>query len=79
MSGEGKAVVVNIGEQTIFGQISRSIQQPPSETAFEKGIRSFGFLLMKITIVLSISILVINIYFGRPFMDSVLFALALTI
>ncbi len=34
---------------------------------------------MQITIVLAIVILGINIYFGRPLLDSVLFALALTV
>ncbi|MFI5221675.1 MAG: magnesium-translocating P-type ATPase [Bacteroidia bacterium] len=79
VSGTAKAVVVTVGKETEFGRISASLTAPPTETAFEKGIRSFGFLLMQITIVLSIIILGVNIYFGRPIIDSLLFALALTV
>ncbi len=79
VSGTGKAIAVLTGIETVFGKISREIEQPSAETAFEKGIRSFGYLLMQITIVLALIILGVNIYFGRPLLDSVLFALALTV
>ena len=67
------------GADTVFGKISASLSKPAEETAFEKGIRKFGFLLMQITIVLAIVILAINIYFGRPLIDSLLFGLALAV
>lgn len=79
VSGSAKAVAVFTGDKTVFGKISKEIEQPSSETAFEKGIRSFGYLLMQITIVIAIIILGINIYFGRPLLDSVLFALAICV
>jgi Mg2+-importing ATPase len=79
VSGSAKAIAVYTGADTVFGKISKEIEGPSSETAFEKGIRSFGYLLMQITIVLAIIILGVNIYFGRPLLDSVLFALALTV
>jgi len=79
VSGTATAVAVFTGGNTVLGKIVKEIDQPSSETAFEKGIRSFGYLLMQITIVLAIVILGVNIYFGRPLLDSVLFALALTV
>jgi len=79
VSGEGKAVAVFTGKDTVFGKISASLSKPAEETAFERGIRKFGFLLMQITIVLAVSILAINIYFGRPLIDSLLFGLALAV
>jgi Mg2+-importing ATPase len=78
ISGTAKAIVVNTGEDTIFGSIAKSISVS-NETAFEKGIRQFGYFLMKITIVLSILILVLNLLFHHPLINSVLFALALAI
>lgn len=78
-SGSGKAVAVLTGKETVFGIISESILQPEEETAFERGIRKFGILLMKITIVMAVIILVVNISFGRPLIDTLLFALALTV
>lgn len=79
VSGSGKAVVVLTGGSTVFGKISASLSRPVEETAFERGIRRFGFLLMQITIVLAVIILIVNVYFGRPVMDSLLFGLALAI
>ena len=79
VSGTGKAVVVFTGKDTVFGKISASLSKPAEETAFEKGIRKFGFLLMQITIVLAVVILAVNIYFGRPLIDSLLFGLALAV
>jgi P-type Mg2+ transporter len=79
VSGTGKAVAVWTGKDTVFGKISASLSKPAEETAFEKGIRKFGFLLMQITIVLAVVILAINIYFGRPLIDSLLFGLALAV
>ena len=79
VSGSGKAIAVLTGKDTIFGNISASLSKPTEETAFEKGIRKFGFLLMQITIVLAIIILAVNIYFGRPLIDSLLFGLALAV
>ncbi|HEY6063787.1 MAG TPA: magnesium-translocating P-type ATPase, partial [Chitinophagaceae bacterium] len=79
VSGSAKAIAVLTGKDTVFGDISASIARPADETAFEKGIRKFGFLLMQITIVLAVIILAVNIYFGRPLMDSLLFGLALAV
>ena len=79
VSGTGKAIAVLTGTDTVFGKISASLSKPAEETAFEKGIRKFGYLLMQITIVLAIIILAVNIYFGRPLIDSLLFGLALAV
>ena len=78
ISGTAKALVVNTGEETIFGQISHGLSIT-TETAFEKDIKQFGFFLLKITVVLSIVILVVNLYFNKPLFDSVLFSLAIAV
>lgn len=78
ISGMARALVVHTGNDTIFGQMSHSLLQTP-ETAFEKGIKRFGYFLLRITIVLSLIILLTNLYFNRPFFDSVLFSLALAV
>ncbi|MGG9961273.1 magnesium-translocating P-type ATPase [Ferruginibacter sp. SUN106] len=79
VSGTGKAVAVFTGKDTVFGAISASLTKAPEETAFEKGIRKFGYLLMQITLVLAVIILAVNIYFHKPLIDSLLFALALAV
>jgi Mg2+-importing ATPase len=78
VSGTGKALVIQTGEDTLFGAIARSASSVV-ETTFEKGIKEFGFFLMKITLVLSFFILVVNLLNHEGIMDSALFALALAV
>ena len=78
ISGTAKAIAVYSGSETVFGQMAHSLTQTP-ETAFEKGTKRFGFFLLRITIVLSLVILTINLYFKEPFFDAVLFSLALAV
>jgi Mg2+-importing ATPase len=78
VSGTGKALVIQTGANTVFGSIAQSVSAT-TETSFEKGIKRFGFFLMKITLILSIFILVVNLLFHRPLIDSLLFALALAV
>ncbi len=66
------------GSQTVFGQLTQSLTQTP-ETAFEKGIKHFGYFLLRITIVLSLVLLMANLYFRKLVFDSILFSLALAI
>jgi Mg2+-importing ATPase len=79
VSGSGKAVVVSTGRQTEFGKISDHLRLRPPETEFERGIRGFGYLLMKVTLVLVIIIFAINVYFHRPVLQAFLFAMALAV
>ncbi|MFC5412475.1 magnesium-translocating P-type ATPase [Larkinella bovis] len=78
ISGTARALAVQTGTETVFGQMTHSLTQT-AETAFEKGIKHFGYFLLRITIVLSIIILGANLYFQKPFFNSVLFSLALAI
>lgn len=78
ISGTAKVLSVATGSETIFGQMAHSLMQTP-ETGFEKGIKRFGYFLLRITIVLSLLILVANLYFKKPLFDAVLFSLALAI
>ncbi|RTL58366.1 MAG: magnesium-translocating P-type ATPase [Sphingobacteriales bacterium] len=78
ISGTAKVLVVNTGSDTLFGQMQKSLSKQP-ETAFEQGIRKFGYFLLQITLVLSVILLAVNIYFKRPLFDSILFSLAIAV
>ncbi|KAB1158211.1 magnesium-translocating P-type ATPase [Flavobacterium luteum] len=78
VSGTAKALVINIGEDTIFGNIAKSASTSV-ETTFEKGIKDFGFFLMKTTLALSLFILVVNLLNHKSVIESALFALALAV
>lgn len=78
VSGNAKAIVIQTGSTTIFGNIAQSANTT-IETTFEKGIKEFGYFLMKITLVLSLFILVVNLINHKSVIDSALFALALAV
>ncbi|MFV5695673.1 magnesium-translocating P-type ATPase [Flavobacterium sp. LB3P122] len=78
VSGTAKALVINTGSKTIFGAIAKSASATV-ETKFEKGIKDFGYFLMKITLVLSIFILLVNLLNHKSAIESALFALALAV
>ncbi|MCL6438685.1 MAG: magnesium-translocating P-type ATPase [Rubrobacteraceae bacterium] len=79
VSGEATAVVVATGKDTQFGKISESLRLRSPETEFERGLRRFGYLLVRITLLLVLVIFAVNVYFQRPVLDSFLFSLALAV
>jgi len=78
ISGNAKALVILTGDNTIFGSIAKSASGT-IETTFEKGIKDFGFFLMRITLVLAVFILVVNLLNHKGVIESALFALALAV
>jgi P-type Mg2+ transporter len=78
-SGTARAVVVRTGPATEFGRIATLLGERPPETSFQRGLRDFGKLLVRITAVLVVGIFVVNLAIGRPFIDAVLFSLAVAV
>lgn len=78
ISGEAKALVIQTGENSLFGHIAKSASIAV-ELTFEKGIKDFGYFLMKITLVLALFILIVNLLNQKSIMESALFALALAV
>jgi len=79
VSGTGRALVVRTGRDTQFGAIAGRLRIRPDETDFERGVRQFGMLLIRVTLILVILIFAFNVYLQRPVLDSFLFALALAV
>jgi len=79
VSGSAKALVIRTGKDTEFGKVSERLKLKPQETAFEHGIRQFGYFLMEVTLVLVVAIFAINVYLARPVLDAFLFSLALAV
>lgn len=79
VTGTATAVVVLTGKDTEFGRISETLKLRPPETEFEHGIRQFGYLLMEVTFLLLIAVFAINVFFSRPVLESLIFALALAV
>ena len=79
ISGSGRAVIVNLAKDSEFGKITASLSEKDSATDFEKGIKSFGNLILHVTTFLIGLIFVFNIFLNKPFLESFMFALALSV
>jgi P-type Mg2+ transporter len=79
VSGRGEALAVKTGSTTELGQLSRRVEEVSPPTDFRRGITAFGLLLARVTAVIAIVIFAVNLLLNRPFIDSVLFSLALAV
>ncbi|HET9112021.1 MAG TPA: magnesium-translocating P-type ATPase [Ktedonobacterales bacterium] len=79
ISGVATAVVTATGRATTFGDIVLRLQTKPPEMEFDRGIRRFGLLITRTITFLVLFVLVINIAFHRPALESLLFAVALAV
>ncbi len=46
-SGTAKALVIHTGTKTVFGSLSQKLGEKREETSFDKGIRSFTWLMIR--------------------------------
>ena len=78
-SGSARALIVQTGTGTAFGQIAERLTLRPPETEFERGIRRFGYLLTEVMMVLVLIVFAVNVFFHKPVLDSLLFSVALAV
>lgn len=79
VSGFGEFLVTTIGLETEFGQIAQKITRPETENAFEKGMKGFGFLIIRVIALIVSIIFLINAILNKGIFDSFLFALAVAV
>jgi Mg2+-importing ATPase len=79
ISGTAAIVICRTGGKTALGNLATSLAEKPPATAFAVGIRRFGMLIMQFTVLMVLFVLVVNISFHRPVLESLMFALALAV
>lgn len=79
VSGSSQGIVIAIGRETEFGKIAKAAVFIKPETEFQKGLADFGQLIIKLVIVLTAAIFVINALLGHYWLTSLLFALAIAV
>jgi len=79
VSGSATVLVCVTGGATQFGTIAAALTAAPPPTSFEQGLHRFGALIMRMTILLVLFVLLVNSYFHRPWLESFLFAMALSV
>jgi Mg2+-importing ATPase len=78
-AGNGVGVVVQTGGGTAFGRIATQLSEREPQTAFQVGLRDFSIFLVSVAAVLATTILIVNIALGRSVVQSMLFALSISI
>ncbi|MBS0384018.1 MAG: HAD-IC family P-type ATPase, partial [Proteobacteria bacterium] len=78
-SGAARVLVTTTGGNTAFGAVAARLREREPETAFVRGLRRFGYLLLRVTVLLVLFVLIINQLLGRPFLESLLFSVALAV
>ncbi|MDO8339222.1 MAG: magnesium-translocating P-type ATPase [Candidatus Burarchaeum sp.] len=78
-SGHAVGIVTSIGADTFFGKTALTLSARVPESHFEKSIREFGNMLIKVTAGMTIFVFIVNTLLGRPLLESFLFAVALAV
>jgi Mg2+-importing ATPase len=77
--GNGQGIVVSTGKNTKLGSISGSLTRAHPETEFQKGVKSYGNMLLSFTLVLAVLIFSLNALVGHDLGWSLLFSLAIAV
>ncbi len=78
-SGSATAVIVATGPQTAFGHVARSLAGQAVETAFDKGVKSFTWLMLRFMLVLVPLVFLINGTLKQDWKQAFFFALSVAV
>lgn len=78
-SGYGYGVVIATGKNTYFGSIAKTLESKENLTNFQKNIANFSKLLLKITVIITTSVFIVNLIMHKNFFSSLMFSLALAV
>ena len=79
VSGSAAGVVVATGDDTIFGEMAKTITSKHATTSFEKGVNSVSWLLIRFMFVMVPIVLFVNGFTKGDWMEAVLFALSVAV
>ncbi|WP_213939067.1 magnesium-translocating P-type ATPase [Pseudomonas sp. dw_612] len=79
VSGTAKAVVVATGARTYFGSLAKAIVGSRVQTAFDRGVNSVSWLLIRFMLVMVPIVFLLNGFSKGDWGDAFLFALAVAV
>ena len=78
-SGSALAVIVATGAQTYFGKMARSLAGQPVETAFDRGVKKFTWLMIRFMAVMVPLVFLINGLKKHDWKEAFFFSLAVAV
>lgn len=79
ISGTAEGVVIATGNNTLFGDVAKSLSTKPIHTNFELGIRKTSFLFIKFMALMAPTVIVINGLTKGDWMEAFLFGLSVAV
>jgi len=79
IGGSARMLVVKTGTDTAIGKIADTVSRPSKPTSFDIGVRHFGILIMRLTVLMVMFVLLVNTFSHKPLLESFLFAVALAV
>ena len=78
-SGSATAVIVATGGQTYFGKMARTLSRHQAETAFERGVKKFTWLMIRFMLVMVPLVFLINGLTKHDWHEAFFFSLAVAV
>ena len=79
LSGTARGIVVNTGTRTYFGSISEKLTEKRDETSFDKGVKSFTWLMIKFMVVMVFAVFMIVGITKGNWIEALLFGLSIAV
>jgi Mg2+-importing ATPase len=78
-SGTARGVVVNTGTRTLFGAIAERLTERREETSFDRGVRSFTWLMIRFMTVMVFAVFLIVGLTKGNWLEALLFGLSIAV
>ena len=78
-SGGATCLVVATGTSTMLGEVSSELSQAPTKTAFDKGVQSVSWLLIRFMLVMVPAVFLINGLTKNNWLEALLFAISIAV
>ena len=78
-TGDAIGLAVGTGANTLFGKAAQALNEASAISPFQQDLRQLGYLVARATAVLVLGVLAANVAFGRPVIQSLMFAVALAV
>ena len=79
VSGTGRAIVIATGNRTFFGSMAEQLTGARPVTAFDRGVRSVSWLLIRFMLVMAPTVFLINGLMKGDWLEALLFAVAVAV
>ncbi|MGB7482009.1 MAG: magnesium-translocating P-type ATPase [Burkholderiaceae bacterium] len=79
LSGECRMLVCATGTRTEIGHVAKALATRREDTAFDRGIRDFGRMILNVTLILVIFVMLANLATQKPVLEAFMFSLALAV